>query len=103
MAVQTKQLFLDSVTNYASNLIHKAVLEIDGTEKDFEITRTKINNGKIAKYVHLDSYDGLITKARLVDHQRRDLMYNEMSIYKVDDGFMFVFTITIEVKGGVIQ
>lgn len=103
MAVQTKQLFLDSITNYASNLIHKAVLEIDGVEKDFEITRTKISNGRITKYVHLDSGDGLITKARLIDNQRRDLIYNEMNIYKLDDGFMMVFTITIEVKGGVIQ
>lgn len=103
MAVQVKQLFLDQVTNYASNLVHKAVLEIDGVEKDYDILRTKISNGKIVKYVHLDSDEGLITKARLIDNQRRDLMYNEMNVRKLDDGFMMVFTILIEVKGGVVQ
>lgn len=103
MAVQVNKLFLDQVTNYASNLIHSAVLEIDGAEKDYDFLRTKIENGKIMKYVHLDADEGHITKARLVDNQRRNLMYNEMSVRKLDDGFMIVFTILIEVKGGVVE
>lgn len=103
LAVQLKQLFLDQITNYASNMIHKAVIEIAGVERDYEIMRSKIENGKIIKYVHVNEHEGIITKARLIDNQRRDLLYNEMSIKKLDDGFMMVFTIKIEVKGGVVQ
>lgn len=101
LAVQVKQLYLDTITNYASNLVSKAVLEIDGAEKDYDIFKTKIESGKILKYVKIVDDSGLITKVRLIDNQRRDLLYNEMSIRKLDDGFMMVFTIKIDVKGGV--
>lgn len=103
MAVQVKQHLLDQVTNYISNLAVKAVLTVDNVDKDYDIFRTKISDGVVRKYIYIDDQIGHITKARLIDNQRRDLIYSDVNIKKLDDGLMVLFTIKLTVGGGVTQ
>ena len=100
MAVEVKRLLLDQITNFTSNLTHKAVLTIDGIEKDYDIFRTKIENGKVRKFVYLGSGAGHVTNARLIDNARRDLYISDSNIAKTEDGLMIVIDINISVKGG---
>lgn len=103
MAVEVKQLLVDTVTNFISNTINKAVLEIDGVERDYDIFRTKIEPGKVRKFVYLDSDVGHVTKARLVDSARRDLYVSDTSINKMQDGLMVMFNINVSINGGVTK
>ena len=103
MAVEVKQLLLDQITNFTSSLVHKAVLTLDGIEKDYDIFRTKIENGKVRKFVYLGSGAGHVTNARLIDNARRDLYISDSNIAKTEDGLMIVIDINISIKGGVVQ
>lgn len=103
MAVEVKQLLLDQITNFTSSLVHKAVLTLDGIEKDYDIFRTKIENGKVRKFVYLGSGAGHVTNARLIDNARRDLYISDSNIAKTEDGLMIVIDINISVKGGVTR
>ena len=103
MAVEVKQLLLDQITNLPRNLVHKAILTLYGIENDYDIFRTKIENGKVRKFVYLGSGAGHVTNARLIDNARRDLYISDSNIAKTEDGLMIVIDINISVKGGVTR
>lgn len=97
-----KKILLNSLTNFTSNLIHKAILEIDG-EKEYDIFRTKVENGVIKKFVYLSHAAGTVTSGRLIDKQMRTLIFDDCNITQSEDGLLVLFEIKISVKGGVVE
>ncbi len=78
-------------------------MEIDGAEKEYDIFRTKVENGVIKKFVYLSHAAGTVTAGRLIDKQMRTLIFADCNITQSEDGLLVLFEIQISVKGGVVE
>ncbi|MBQ7232821.1 MAG: hypothetical protein IJX07_06350 [Bacillales bacterium] len=98
-----KKILLDILTEFTSNLIHKAVLTVDGVEKEYDIFRTHVENGTVKKFIYLSHASGTVTSGRLIDKQMRTLIFDNCNITQSEDGLLVLFEIRISIKGGIVS
>lgn len=88
---------------FLNTTIKTAKVTIDGVDHEKPIFRTSIEGSTMKKYIYLDVESGRVTKAVLLDHQRREVDVEEMNIEKTQDGQMIVFFYAFELtKRGVM-
>lgn len=97
--MEIQQLLLDESLKFISGFIKKAKITIAGVEEEFDIHSTKIDGNKLSKRVYLTSETGLITTAKLIDGQGRDIHVKSINIIKGGKGFMVVFQIELKIEG----
>lgn len=90
---------VDQVIEFLSTLVRRAIVTIDGNEREYDIYRTKREGNTLKKMVYTTSETGYISTARLVDVQGRTIQTKGVNVQKFEDGFMIVFSIEIKVEG----
>lgn len=96
-------LLVDNVIDYIMGLSTKAIVTIDGIDREYEYYRVMREGNLIKKYVYLRDEIGQITGAHAVDVQGRQLESYEAQIQKGPDGFMIVFLLELKIEGMVIS
>lgn len=96
-------LLVDNVIDYIMGLSPKAVVTIDGIDREYEYYRVMREGNLIKKYVYLQDETGKITGAHAVDVQGRQLESYQAHIEKGPDGFMVVFLLELKIEGMVIS
>lgn len=99
MSLEIQQLFLDELLKHGEQLSRKAVVTIDGVERDFSFFRSEIIGNRLQKMVYIENETGTISRAILVDSQGRNLHVKDMDIIKGPHGFMIVFRVDIKIEG----
>lgn len=97
------QLLVDRTIDFLMSVGKKAILKIDGIEKEFDFYRVDREGNVIKKYVYLSTEIGTVTDARVVDELGRNLESYTSSIEKGPDGFMIVFYLKLNIEGAVAQ
>lgn len=94
-------LLEDATLQFWDGFIAGAKVTIDGVESDYPIFKTLIEGKRLKKFVYLQTEMGLLTHARLVDAQGREVRAKDMNIRKNEDGLMVTFFLSIRIEEGV--
>ena len=97
MAIQ--QLLVDVTADFISNYVRGAVITIDGVDVDYPIYKTIRDGNKIKKLVYIQSEEGLVTDAIIVDANGRELQTKVIDITKNEVGLVIAFVIEIKIEG----
>lgn len=97
MAIQ--QILVDATADFISNYVRGAVIRIDGADVEYPIFKTVRDGNTIKKLVYMQSEEGRVTDAKLVDANGRDLQTKVIDVTKNEDGLMIAFVIEIKIEG----
>lgn len=97
------RIVMDRTLEFLMNMPKKAVVMIDGQQKEKAFHSKTIEGDTIKVYVYLDDGHGLLTEAKLVDEHDIELDKYTIHIEQGEDGIMVVFTLTVSLKGVVQQ
>ncbi|MEH6944773.1 hypothetical protein [Bacillus sp. JJ722] len=98
-----KDLYIDETVNFMASLAKRAIVVIDGVEREYTIYRTNKTERKVKHFVYLTNEQGTVSSARLLDGQGRELQTRGFSVKKGADGLVVTFVVElnlIEVKEG---
>lgn len=97
--MEIQPLLIDETLKFIDSYVKKAKVTIAGVEKEYPIFKTKIEGKEIKKFVYITNETGLISDARLIDAQGRNIHVKKMNIVKDKHGFMIVFKINLKIEG----
>lgn len=91
-------LYLDQTLDFLRDLPKSAKVTINGTETEHDIFRTLVEGQTIKHFVYLSNETGVITSAKLIDAQQRDLQTKTYNVTKGPDGFTIVFVTELKIE-----
>lgn len=94
-----KRIVIDRVLDFLKAMPKKAIVTIEGIEKEVEFHSQLIENDTVKTYIYLDDGHGKVTKAKLVDQVGIELDDYDTNIESSEDGLMIVFTLSVQLKG----
>ena len=100
MAIQPR--YTSAILEAIKSLGAKAVVTINGVEREYPLLNTIQTENTIKHFVYLENETGTITSAKLVDSVGRELQTYTTVVEKGVNGFTIVFAITIEIKEGIV-
>lgn len=93
-----QQLLSDDVQDFIDTHIRSAVVRLNGEDVSYPIFNTRRDGNTIKKLVYLQTEEGKVTEAWLVDANGRRLQSSEVNVTKNENGYMIVFIIEVEIK-----
>ena len=94
-----KRIVIDRVLEFLKAMPRKAMITMDGMEKEVAFHSQLIEDDTVKTYIYLDDGHGKVTRARLVDQHGIELDDYQINIEPSEDGLMVVFTLAVKVKG----
>jgi hypothetical protein len=90
--------YLEIIRDAADTAVAKAIVTINGEQKEFPIYRTIVDGMTVRKYVYIQQDTGYITNAVLLDNAGNQLAVKTHNVQKGTDGFMICFEMNIKLE-----
>lgn len=93
------RVVVDRTLEFLKKMPKKAIVTIDGVDKEKAFHSQVIEGDAVKTYVYLDDGHGRVTTAKLVDEVGIPLDQYSTNIAQSEDGLMIVFTLSVGLKG----
>ncbi|WP_035100679.1 hypothetical protein [Aneurinibacillus terranovensis] len=94
-------ILLDDVCQYIDNLVDHGLVNVEGTQVQYPIFNTVIENQSVRKYIYLDEHEQVgknILGASLLDTSGNILATQTLNVTKNDVGFFICFEIPVRLE-----
>lgn len=93
------QIVVDRTLDFLKSMAKKAIVTVDGQEKEIDFHSQLIEGDTIKTHVYLDDGHGTVTEAKLIDEHGIELDKYTVFIEQSEEGLMIVFTLSVVLKG----